>query len=358
VASDPLVFVDSFNHYNTLAPSGKWDFAFNGSVITNASIARTGSRCCQVIGTSGPFKNIGAGQSDVHYNKLIIGVAMNFSGIVANSDILHFNFVGAFNQNSNLIVVLNTDGSISVYRGAGDTGQTLLGTSASKPFVFNPTPNTSLWNYIQVKLFVDNSAGSVEVLFAPPTGPMTSILTVTGVKTSAISTVPWTNQIGILANSGITQNCYFADFYCLDWSGGANYLGAVKIYVDAPFANSSPLQWAGTPGSNFTNVAEIPPDGDTSYNASATPGLVDQYSYNTAAVPPAGQIQAVQHTMTMRCTAGSRQVASVANGVTGTAVYLPNTYAMYQFQYSTNPATGLGWKPSDFPASFGPGVTA
>src|SRR5690348_8189333 len=128
-----LLRCDSFNHYDTL--TNKWDFTAQGVIVSG--VARTGTRCCQIIGgSSGPSWNLGPQQIGTNYTKLIQGMALNFDGLSANSDVMYFSWVAPGIQSPNIGVVVNTDGSISVFRGAGDAGKVTLGTSVSKPFVF------------------------------------------------------------------------------------------------------------------------------------------------------------------------------------------------------------------------------
>src|SRR5258707_6681124 len=150
-----------------------------------------------------------------------------------------------------------------------------------------------------------------------------------------------------------------ADFYLSDWSDGSDYLGGVKIYHRMPFANGAPVNFVPLAGTNWSEANEVPPDGNTSYNASGAIGAIDQYQHDAGNVPANAQIMAVQHIMSALTDTGARSITSVVNGIPhANSVYLTNNYAMYLYQYMKNPATALAWKGADFPSSFGPEVTA
>jgi hypothetical protein len=270
-----------------------------------------------------------------------------------------FRYTATFTSSQNIIVRLSLDGGISVYRGAGDGPETLLGSSASKPFVFS-TLGSNVWNYMEVKCLFHATNGSVEVRFAPPGGPMAVILSLTGIKTCAASDAPFTNEVSPRAAAGITKDCYFADYYCLDWSTPPNddYLGGVRIYHNMPVDNGT-VQWIPLANQNWQEVNEVPPDGDTSYNSADTVGLSDQYQHVIGGVPVASNIFGVQHVMDLTLGSGSRAITSSVNGTPDpSSVYLSNGYSMYTWPYDVNPVSGLPWAVSAFPVFFGPEVTA
>jgi hypothetical protein len=358
----PPIFWDSFNH-EPVSMIPKWDFPFGGSIVNNPAIARTGSRCCQISGggSLGPSKNLGTGLQVIQYPKLIQGVALNWDAIASAQFALTFGIVAPGAQTPNVIIQVNTDGSISAYKGAGDTGQTLLGTSVSKPFAFNPDPTKPLWNYLEAKVLVSRTVGSVEVRFAPPTGPMDVILSLAGVNTAAFGgAFQYTNQVQFDGPGALNQHAYFADYYCSDWSDGSSYLGGIRIYADLPFDNGSPLQFVPSMGQNWQNVNSVPPNPPaTGFNSSGTVGQIDQYQHNVGATPIGSQIMALQHVMQMQTDGGARSVTSVAGGVVNpNAVFLSNGFAMQTYPYVNNTKTGNAWKLLDFPFQFGPMVVS
>jgi hypothetical protein len=349
-----LLFIDSFNHYDTL--TNKWDFVGDASIVTT-SHARTGTQSMKVFGgATGPSKNLGPQQTLVTYTKLIQGIAINSDGFRRdNAHLMYFSVIGESVLAQNIIVAINLDGSISVSRGAGDGVQTLLGTSAP---VFVYTTGADEWNYLEAKWFGDTVNGSIEIRFAPPGGPMAVVLSLTGINTVAYAAAPFANQVQLLADVGISFDCYMNDYYVADWSDGSTYLGGVKIYHDMPFADGSPVQWTPLANLNYEEVNEVPPDGNASYNSSGGVGQIDQYKHNLSAVPSNSSVLAVQHIMTAK-TDTSRALSSVVEGTAhANPVYLGGDYSMFTYMYPTNPATGRSWAHADFPASFGPKVVA
>jgi hypothetical protein len=359
----PLLFCDSFDHYDTLNILNKWNFNPNGAsfIVATPGVPRTGTRCLQILGNEGPIRTISPEQTNTNYTKLIQGVAMNFERV--RNDQARFM---AFQVNSiqvfadNVFLALSNNGNIGAWRGPGlgGPGQVLF-QEVPTNFVFGQ------WNYIECKVTISQTVGTVEVRLMPPGGPMETIISLTGLNTVADShdLVPqdYCNMVQLFADSGLLFNNYFDDYYAVDWSNpslpNSDYLGAVKIYVDMPFANGSPVNFTPSAGTNWQNVDEIPPDATGTFNSSGLVGDEDQYQHNVTGVPANSSIMAVQHTMSMLVDAGAHGVTSVVEGIENSeSVYLANNYSMFPYPYDQNPATGADWKGADFPASFGPKI--
>jgi hypothetical protein len=111
---------------------------------------------------------------------------------------------------------------------------------------------------------------------------------------------------------------------------------------------------------NYLNVAEIPPDGDTSYNSDDTIGQSDQYVHPLpAGVPANARIFAVQHCMDAEVITGARSITSDVGGVLSpNAVALAAGYFIQTWPYDANPVTAAPWLAASFPVLAGPSVTA
>ncbi len=327
-----LVFGDSFAHYDTADIGAKWDVTGNVQIVVNASLARTNNRCCQMLsGTQGPAKAF-----TPHYTSLIGQVAVNVNtpNVAQSLTVMEFQIAGV---GYNIGIRVNGDGTLSAFRGSGDTAEVELARSTLRPFAWGT------WNYIEAQCFFSATVGTVVVRCNGR-----QVLNLSGIRTVCFASSQFSNAFSLKgAGNGLY---YLADCVLIDWSSSPNntFIDQAKVYVQMPTANVS-VQWTPLAGSNFSEVNEIPPDGDTSYNSSSTVGQVDQYSISNSAVPGAASIAALQHCMDMRIDSGARTVASVVGGSVGSAVALTTSYLIYPFPYDTVPS---------FPVGVGPKVTA
>jgi hypothetical protein len=119
------------------------------------------------------------------------------------------------------------------------------------------------------------------------------------------------------------------------------------------------LAWIPLTSTNWVEVSENPPDGDTSYNSSGNIGDVDQYLYPMAGVPANSQIFFITHELDMKVDSGARSVTSDVAGVPNATSYaLTSNYHIYCTPYDVNPATTKAFVAADFPLKAGPKVTA
>jgi len=338
----PSLFVDSFAHYNTGQLLSKYDTVLNGAIIIGGGVPRTGTRCLQLTAGLGPTK-----QSLGTISDMLLCCAYQTT-VPGGSIIAICNFLADVGFNANCVrLVLNGDLSVSAVRSGGAT----LGLSAPGVFPLN------VYNSVALRVKVANGTGTCKVWI---NGSV--VLNLTGISTTNLNNPALEYATGFQLLSGLgTTN--IDDLYCLDCSNPAlpdsDFLGDCRVYAGTPVANGSPVNWTPLSGQNYANVNEIPPDGDTSYVSSAVVGTVDQYVYNAAGIPANSQIKFVQHVLDAEVDSGSRSIASDVGGVvSATSFALSSGYVMYTTDYDTNPLTGVAWAGSDFPASFGPKVTA
>lgn len=332
-----LMFGDGFDNYSTITDF--WDGSGTDCTIRlNTGQSRTGIGCLQINSAGfGPSKNF-AHKTDLlsclSWNSNITGTCMRF--------------MQTDNFGPNVNVVVNADGSITFTN--GNLG-IFLGQTAAGLVTFN--------SYNSIAVRVTN--------FSPTNGQIqcwvngVKVFNQTGLNTAYDPAHQYCNQIQLMGPGGIPV-CFIDDFYLLDCSTGPDndFLGALKLYALAPTANATPLQFTPNPGPpNWSNVSEVPPDGDTTYNSSSTVGQTDQYVYPLTGVPANSTIFFVQHELDMEVDSGSRSVGSViGNTAAQGAVALTNGYHIYPTPYDTNPVTGVQFVPADFPINAGPKVTA
>lgn len=163
------------------------------------------------------------------------------------------------NNVAHISLRVNTDGTISVYRGAIEVG-TLLGTTSS------PVITANAWSHIECKVTISDTVGEVEIRVNSAT-----VYTLTGAdtKNSSAATV---SQLSIGSNRLIggtgAPDCYTKDLVIWDSTGSHNndFLGSVHVVRLTPDADTS-LNWTPSTGSTgFDLINESPPD-DADYIA-------------------------------------------------------------------------------------------
>lgn len=333
-----LIIADGFDNYETLTDF--YDSAGDSVIRLNTGDARTGIGCLQIrSGSFGPLKSIG---QQTH----ILWATNWFSdqaGCVMRTKI---------NNNVCVACFVLPDGSLQFAR--GDLSHIIATTAASGLVVFN--------SYVSIAVEIQNFTIATGIITAWVNG--VQVLHATGLHTNAGDnpgdTPNYCNQIQLSAPGGIPFTLH-DDFYLLDCTQGDNttFLGALRLYALPPTANATPLDWTPLAGTNWSEVNEVPPDGDTSYNSSDTVGAIDQYVYPLTGPPAGASLLFVQHELDMKVAGGgSRSVASNLEGHTSTAVALSSGYHIYPTPYDTNPDTGVAFVAADFPVEAGPEVTA
>jgi hypothetical protein len=333
-----LIFMDGFDHYYALGDF--WDFAGNDTSTRRNGTSRTGIGCLQInSGAFGPQKSFSQ-----HLTNVLICTAWNSSG---NGTIMQFLVTDLPGVGTQLRVFANADGSISF--AYGSTGA-VQGTTAAGLVTFG--------TYNSIAVQVQNFTANTGIITCWVNG--VQVFHKTGLHTADFASNLYCNGIQLMGPGGI-PTCFHDDVYVLDCSTAPNttFLGALKLYALAPTADGAPVAWTPLAGANWSEVSEIPPDGDTSYNSSANIGDVDQYIYPLTGVPANSAILLAQHDLDMEVDSGSRSVASDLNGiVNAAATALPNGYHIYPTPYDVNPSTGVAFVTGDFPIQAGPKVTA
>ena len=154
-------------------------------------------------------------------------------------------------------------------------------------------------------------------------------------------------------NSNNRVDVWLDDIVIADNLGGQNddFLGDLRISTLVPTADTAQKAWIPGSGSdNFSRVAEIPPDDDTSYVASATPGDRDLYAMAPLGMTPLA-IKGLQQTaLARKDDAGDRALSPVlATGATvevAPPVVLGSSYAFVETMHEQDPATNEPWTPA------------
>jgi len=326
-------FMDSFDHYATTDLTSKWTgfgaSAFDFQIDTVNQ--RTGRACADIL-RNGIFKTID------RQSTWIMGAAVKWQGFGGGFQLIDIG-------NVQVQLLIQSDGTFAAFRGSLP-GQVLLGQSDPSAAV-----TTNRYFYLEWKVLIDSSVGTVEVHLNGQT-----ILNLTGVNTQA--TANSTADVISLIGPGGGTIMYVDDLYVNDGTGTLNndFWGDTQIGLIIPVSDGDFSDFTATGGgAHFSQVNEIPPDGDTTYVSSATIGNIDTYNFQQ--VDPARPIKAIQTNIFARKNDEGNRALSVVTRQGGnnfiadsTGRFVNLTYIDYLNQFDTNPSTGIAWTPAEINA--------
>lgn len=232
--------------------------------------------------------------------------------------------------------------SIQIFRGS------ISGTSIH--LSANNVWTGDVWNYVEVRGKIDNSAGVIDVHING-----VSVTSVSGVDTQATANA-WFDSADffVVPPPSGASFIWLDDFYYCDTTTGAGataantFLGDVRVATLFATGDDS-VQWTPNSGANnFSRINEIAMDSDMSYVSTATATNQDTYVFQPL-VNTVATIFGIQLTIAGRKDdAGSRVIKQVlkSGGTTdfGADHALPDvTYAYFTDQWILDPNTSANW---------------
>jgi hypothetical protein len=129
-------------------------------------------------------------------------------------------------------------------------------------------------------------------------------------------------------------------------SGASQNIGELEVITQGPVGDVR-KQWTPLTGTdNYAMVDDLPPNADTDYNSSVTPGNIDLQQFPVLPVTP-DSIFCVSHFMGARKEeAGTRTIASVTNRTgdhVGVNQNLSTSYDWYYDHRLVDPETNAAW---------------
>jgi len=348
-----LLFMDGFDTLTTSTMLWRKGWLSHGNVGTSAP-GRYG----------GNYLNLEYGGSGYSWRMLpsnlttiCIGMAMRTNGFASN-DSQNAQWLRLYDGSDPLVgtgtvqVGFNTNpsGYIRAYRNSGGSA-VLLGTAS--------TPNPiNLWNYLEFKVTIDPSNGSILVKLNGST-----VINLTGINTSATAS----NHIdSLLLNATVTYgnagSSDYDDFYFCDTTGTINndLLGDVRVRAIYPTSDATVQLSRSTGSTNYTLVDENPSNDDTDYVYSLNAGDYDLYGYTFPTLNAGSIVHGVAGTISARKdTTGARSVKSICkSGGTiyeGSANTLMSSYLTFVKVWESDPNNAnVKWTSSSFgSANFG-----
>lgn len=196
------------------------------------------------------------------------------------------------------------------------------------------------WTYVEAKIVLNNSTGSVSIRT-----DMGTEETGTNLNTSNATSLLDVAEIsffGGVTNHGMVEDCSIDDIYVADDTGTVNndWLGSVEIVTVLPTADGTVSQWTPSTGvDHYALLDEIPPD-DADYVSTGTSGHRDLFQ--KGAVSGSDTIYGIQTGVRVRNSGVS--AATVETVVKGTAESTDvhgcdNSFAMRWAVFETDPDT-------------------
>jgi hypothetical protein len=309
-----IEWVDSFGSYATAQGPLKYSAA---TIV--ASVGPRGGSVLRV-GSTSTVKQLTAIATRV------VGVRYSQSANIDPATLIAFRDSGTAQCDVRL---LNT-GALQATRNG-----TVLGTSAA-----SVVQGGNVWQYIEVKVTISDTVGVVEVRVNNNV-----VLNVTGADTKNTANAT-TDQVALTGTGNANHN--FADLYILNTTGSDNndFKGDSASDPITVSSAGTTTQWTPSAGSNFQNVDDATPDGDTTYNSSATASQIDLFAMSNIA--GAGTVHAIQWNGYVRKDdAGARSIApmlrSESTDAQGGTQSVSDSYTYLYQVYDVDPADSNDW---------------
>jgi hypothetical protein len=316
--------LESFDNLATADLATLYDASGGGIVGAYGRGGTQGLRCTAGQAIAGLLPNV---------SDFVEGVACYIDADTLPSfQILSMNDTNA--NTCHLSLRINSDGSFSVYRGAAVGSSGPLTAYVLVPGTTSAVAKATLhtWMAIEWKGVIHASAGSVVVKVNGE-----EIINATGVNTHGSDAACLINKAYLGVSTGGSPPCQFDDWWVFDQTGGSDFLGdrVIESSVVAT-GNGTYTEWTPSTGSDHGAMVDdaTSADGDTTYNATATLGRRDTYTF--PALARVDTVDAVVLDLTLRKTAsGTRAVAALTRSggtdtLDGTNFYLTESYATYR----------------------------
>jgi len=261
------------------------------------------------------------------YTEAIIGAAMQWNNTVQiNSNMLGF-VAGATIVAALRVVFVSPN---YVWRVVNSAGTTLA--TGTTPL------STGQWNYLELKVVVSATVGTVEVRL---NGAATAECSGTSLNTGS-------SNIDTIILSAQNGQTIFDDVYVVDTSGSSptnTFLGDSRVETLYPSSNGTNTAWTGV----YTDVDDPATfDNDTTYISSATPNDLETYGMTNLSMAT-GTVFAVQTNLIARKDdAGFRTIAPVirtggTNYAGTTTAALGSSYLDYTQLYDRQDPVAANW---------------
>lgn len=340
-----LIFVDSFDTYQTAHITSKWTSKQGSPTIGS------GGRTSNALATQdiqGVHKGV---PSQTTY---IVGGAFKAASFPGASPFCFMLFSST--NTPEVGIFLTSSGAIAVYR----AGQTSIGGQLAYYSDYLDSSDggiisTGVWYYIEARIYLHSTNGTWSV-------KVNGVEVVAGTG-NTVENEAAIKQVSVGHFGGGTGTSYIDDVYICDTSGTVNntFLGDVTVEAIYPNADGSSSQFTGSDADQTNNYQLVDEKvGDTTYPdtsdyvASSTATHKDLYNFS-AMTPSSATIHGVQvNILAQKSDTGTRTYKSVAKLSSGSATdgdveFAPSdsAWAYGCDVWETTPGTSNAWTVSD-----------
>ncbi len=209
------------------------------------------------------------------------------------------------------------------------------------------------WYFIEIKVNINNSTGSVDVRLAGTGSEMSAVNVDTQTTANA-----FTNAVQFFNGSASFDNdSALDDLYACDTSGPPpfnNYLGVIRIETLFPTSNNS-VTWTPLANTNWQEVSEVNMDSDVSYNGQQSTGI-DTFGFGGLSSTPTlifgmAVISSARKDDVLNMSYRNK-LLSGATTSNGTTSNLATVYQYVRDDYPVDPNTGVAWVGAGIDAIF------
>jgi hypothetical protein len=338
-----LVFCDGFDYYNQVYAKWTTGSGHGGGAQAGWEFVSPGrfgyGQCIQMDAAFGGPGIVAKALAGGPYGRLVAGFGVNLEASSA--------------PQSNFFTFIDSNANPLCYITFGTLGRIGFVDANGINYFANPTTfSYASWLYVEIDVFFGTSGSFMLSVNGQ------EVLSETGIKTATAS-----NSYGpaLYTDGDGHPNVLYDDLYVLapsvEGTLGDSFLGDIKIVPLVPNGAGRLNQWSqvgGTTGENWTSVDEEPPDGDTSYVYSTTPGQIDAYTVPIpTTITPVSSVYGVAVYGYARKDDSPARIVSVGVGNGATESFdegsaLSSNYLYVQRVMPTNPLTSADWNLSDF----------
>jgi hypothetical protein len=327
-----VIFQTSFDHYTTVT------HRFNAVAGSTASISagngRNGTSSLRFVNANDGLvrKTLPSTPTDIY---CAFALRVSVLPTAANKRVI---FAVADTGTRQLGVVLNSDGTISIYvsGGLGDLFGTVIGTLSSFAVLAN------VYYHFEFYFRISNTVGLVQARVNE-----VEKLNLTGQDTQATANNYVTEIVIAHSNNNETVSDDYDDIVIRDdtWSG--------DVEIAAIFADGAgtTTEWTPLSSTNVSNIDETAPDSDTTYNETDVVNEIDLFTFSN--VSTTGTIRAVVTLLFAKKTdAGTAKIVSMvrtnSTNFASATEHAPSldSYEYHPTIYMVNPDTTVAWLPA------------
>jgi hypothetical protein len=325
-----LRFTDSFDHYATADIAAKWTTNTTAGVTITSTNARNGS-CLRASGNPGGAAQLA--KSLDNQVTWIVGFAYRQDALPGAARIL-VQFYDTAVLHTDLRI--STAGNLFFTRNGttiGATGTTAIG--------------AGVWVYIEAKVTINDTTGVAACR-------INGAVELNGTALDTRNAGNLSANVISFFGSNTTYSINLDDLYVCDGTGSVNndYLGDIRVAALLPSGAGNTTQYTPSTGSNYQNVDDAAPDGDSTYNESSTTSQKDTFAMGNLPTTATGNVKGIQLlTYDRKTDAGSRTLRHVVR--TNSTDYESADIAQIDtFKYNittrdVNPNTTTAWTESE-----------